>query len=440
MRVPRLSFALLTAVVALSVTAWTLAARAQPVSEADRQAARELFQQGYQLQQSGHYTEALDKFSRAQTVVSAPTNLLHIAECQAQLGLLVEAAETYRGLISLTLPADAPAAFRAAQTQGAAEIQQIEARVPKVRIEVVPVNPPGLAVTIDDQPMNTALVGVDRPIDPGPHKIAVVASGYGREEKTVVIREKEPPQLLSFALQAVVVPKPEAPPPAQVFVPAPIPPPPAYAPYPGPFVQPYGAPPYAPAVQRYIPPKKDYTDLGFFVGGRIGASVPTGDLVAGEALSDVSLAGVSFDFEGYFRFGHKWFLGAYGGHDFFRGTSTVATSSGNNLGGAIGFITNPEGVGLLLDLKLGYRWYGIQGSEALDLGGPDGTYTTVEVGGAMGVWIAAGKFVRIVPLVDIMAGSLSPPSGSEQVTQSGYAVFFAGIAAYANFDIKQKED
>jgi hypothetical protein len=433
-------------VVALSLTAWTPAARAQTVSEADRIAARELFQQGYQLQQSGHYTEALDKFSRAQMVFSAPTNLLHIAECQAQLGLLVEAAETYRGLISLTLPANAPAAFRAAQTQGEAEIQQVEARVPKVRIEVTPVSPPGLAVTIDDQPMNTALVGVDRPIDPGPHKIAVVASGYGRAEKTVVIREKEPPQLVSFALQgSVVVPPPEAPPPGQVFAPAPVPPPgwapaPVYAPYPAPFVQPYAASPYAPAVQRYIPPKKDYTNLGFFVGGRIGASVPAGDLVAGEALSDVSLAGVSFDFEGYFRFGHKWFLGAYGGHDFFGGTSTGATSSSNNLGGAIGFITNPEGVGLLLDLKLGYRWYGVQGSEALGLGGPDGTYSSVEVGGAMGVWIAAGKFVRIVPLVDVMAGSLSPPSGSEPITQSGYAVFFAGVAVYANFDIKQKED
>src|SRR5580700_1151990 len=356
----------LGAIVAAALLLSSGVARAQ-VSEADRQAARDLFQTGYQLQQAGSYAEALDKFKRAQAVFSAPTNLLHIAECEAQLGLLVESAETYRGLISLTLPADAPAAFRAAQTQGAAEIQQIEARVPKVRIEVVPMNPPGLAVTIDDQPMNTALVGVDRPIDPGPHKIAVVASGYGREEKTVVIREKEPPQLLSFALQAVaVVAKPEAPP-AQVFVPAPIPPPPAYAPYPGPFVQPYAAPPYAPAVQRYIPPKRDYTDLGFFAGGRIGASVPTGDLVANEALSDVSLAGVSFDFEGYFRFGHKWFLGAYGGHDFFRGTSTGATSSGNDLGGAIGFITNPEGVGLLLDLKLGYRWYGVQGSEALGL-------------------------------------------------------------------------
>jgi hypothetical protein len=425
--------------IALALTSWASVAPAQAVSEADRQAARELFQQGYQLQQSGKYADALDKFSRAQAVFSAPTNLLHIAECQAQLGLLVESAETYRGLINLALPANAPTAFLAAQTQGRGEIQQVEARVPKVRIEVTPSNPPGLVVTIDGQPMNTALVGVDRPIDPGQHSVAVVASGYGRLEKTIAIKEKEPPQLVSFALQGGGVVVTPGPAPSTVTAQAV---PPGTAPpvlYPQPYavqaVQPYGVP-----IATWTPPKRDYTYMGFFFGGRIGAAIPAGGLDANESLSQVSSPGASLDLEGYFRFGHKWFLGLYGGHDFFRGPGNGATSWSNDFGTSIGFTTNPEGVGFMLDLKLGYRWYGVQGSAALDMGMgvPDGTYTSVEGGIGMGIWIALGKSLRIVPLADVMVGSLSVPEAGESA--SSFGVFFVGVAGYFNVDIGKKPD
>src|SRR5580692_2306439 len=134
--------------IVLALASWAPMASAQVVSEADRQAARELFGQGYKLQQAGNYAEALDKFSRAQAVFSAPTNLLHIAECQAQLGLLVESVETYRGLIAMPLPAGAPAAFSAAQTQAKAEMQQVEARIPKVHIEIAPASVQNVGVTI----------------------------------------------------------------------------------------------------------------------------------------------------------------------------------------------------------------------------------------------------------------------------------------------------
>src|ERR1700722_8549169 len=174
---------------------------AQAVSDADRQAARDLSTAGFQLQQAGKYADALDKFQRAQAVFSAPTNLLRIAECEAQLGKLVEASETYRGLARLQLPKDSPPSFVAAQQQGAAELQQIEARIPKVRIDVVPANVPNLSITIDEQPMNVALVGVERPIDPGPHKIIAFAPGYGQKEASVVIKEKDPAKVVTLALQ-----------------------------------------------------------------------------------------------------------------------------------------------------------------------------------------------------------------------------------------------
>src|SRR5580658_6077538 len=114
---------------------WSAPARAQ-VTEAERAAARQLFKEGDELQRAGKLAEALDKFQRAQQVFSAPTNMLRIAECDAGLGRLVEAAEAYRALVRTPLPAGSPPAFQAAVDQAQGELAQIEPRIPKVLIKV----------------------------------------------------------------------------------------------------------------------------------------------------------------------------------------------------------------------------------------------------------------------------------------------------------------
>src|SRR5579863_3165041 len=87
------------------------------VTEAERAAARQLFKEGDELQRAGKFTEALDKFQRAQEVFSAPTNVLRIAECEAALGHLVVSAESYRALVRTPLPKGSPPAFQAAVDQ-----------------------------------------------------------------------------------------------------------------------------------------------------------------------------------------------------------------------------------------------------------------------------------------------------------------------------------
>src|ERR1700722_18125764 len=123
-----------------SALAWSTPARAQ-VTEAERAAARQLFKEGDELQRAGKFTEALDKFQRAQQVFSAPTNVLRIAECDAALGRLVASAESYPALVRTPLPAGSPPAFQAAVDQARAELAQVEPRVPKL---VVQVEPPGV--------------------------------------------------------------------------------------------------------------------------------------------------------------------------------------------------------------------------------------------------------------------------------------------------------
>jgi hypothetical protein len=108
------------------------------------------------------------------------------------LGKLVEAAETFRAVQAIAVP-PGNAAFEQAKQQAQAELQQVEARMPRLTVIVTPTNVRSLTVTVDGQPMSGALVGVPRPINPGPHKIVANAPGYKIAESSVDVKEKGTP-------------------------------------------------------------------------------------------------------------------------------------------------------------------------------------------------------------------------------------------------------
>ena len=179
-RIPRKLLFFFFALVLLPFAARVVSA--QP-SEGERKSqARILYQEGVKLQEAGSYAEALTKFEAAQKQYNAPTHLLHMAECQAMLGKLIDATENYRVLSRMNLPADAPQAFVAAQQQGAAELPAVEARIPQLKLEIK--DPPiaslkNLQITLNGKPVPVELVGVSRPIDPGKYKVNAFADGSG---------------------------------------------------------------------------------------------------------------------------------------------------------------------------------------------------------------------------------------------------------------------
>ena len=168
-------------------------AAAQAVSDADRRAARDLYQAGSEAQKAGKFAEALDAFQRSFSVFEAPTTALRVAQCQAALGHLVEAEEDYRALGSAKIPEGSPEAFTQAQQAARVEMAQVTPRIPSVKIVTTPLpsQAPGLTVTIDGQPMNVALVGASRPVNPGSHKIVASAPGFVPAEQMLTIQERE---------------------------------------------------------------------------------------------------------------------------------------------------------------------------------------------------------------------------------------------------------
>lgn len=158
------------------------AAPGPQLSDAERKAAaRAAFAEGVQLQEQNDCAGALPRFEVAERMYDAPTHLLHIAQCQAAIGRLVEAQENYATLGHLTLNAQAPAAFREAQEAARAEGSRLRPRIPTLRITA---NPPAeslknLTVQINGTQLPPDLVGVARPINPGRYRVTMTA-GPGR--------------------------------------------------------------------------------------------------------------------------------------------------------------------------------------------------------------------------------------------------------------------
>ncbi len=175
----------------LLVTSLSSLAAAQNVSDGDRKAARDLYEKGASLQVQGKPADALDSFMRSYTVFPAPTTALHVAQCHAALGHLVEAEEAYRSLSNAKVPDGSPPAFYAAQEQARQELTVITPRLPTIRVTTTPEKISGLQVKVDDQVINPALVGVARAVNPGSHKVVANAPGYATSEQSVTVQEKD---------------------------------------------------------------------------------------------------------------------------------------------------------------------------------------------------------------------------------------------------------
>ncbi|HEX4339263.1 MAG TPA: PEGA domain-containing protein [Polyangiaceae bacterium] len=171
----------------LALTFGSVPATAQ--SAADKATAREAATQGIGLYRAGKFADALDRLKRAQALYDAPVHVLYIARAEDKLGQLVEAAENYRLLDRYALPSDAPAAWTAAVEDGRKELGTLEPRIPKVRIVTEPATVSGATLTIDGVPVSAAVVGIERPTNPGKHHIAISAPGYDSAEADAEVAE-----------------------------------------------------------------------------------------------------------------------------------------------------------------------------------------------------------------------------------------------------------
>jgi hypothetical protein len=417
-------------------------ARAQ-VSDAERAAARDLFAKGDTAQRAGNYAEALDDFSRAQQIFSAPTNLLRIAECDASLGKLVESAETYRTILRTPLPAGAPPAFQAAVDQAKAELPQVEPLVPKVTITVDPKNVQNPQMQIDGVNVSGALIGEPIPLDPGPHKVLVFASGYISSEQTVILAKKDV-KTVSFALKPIAGVEYSTQPTGTVIAP----PPPATTTQPPP-------PPPPGVVTEAGPPPPKRSSTGLMLGVHLGYSFVGGQVPAfDQTISNpygtdaVGNSGLGYGLDVGLRFARQWFVGALLEHASFNKpgnpaslsspahTITDASSNTTLLGGVAGLIfTNPDHVSFLGEIGVGQRWYSYTlTSQDMPNNPQSFNFSTAEFLLGAAIWIPATRWLRLLPEANFAFGSFNPPNAMDTSGAQSHIFFMLGMAGYYNVD------
>jgi hypothetical protein len=185
-------------------------ALAEPTAS-DRATARTLAQEGQHALEGKNYTMAIDKFSRADSLVHAPTLLLGLARAQVGSIKLVEAQENYNRIIREGVAPNSPKSWSKAVDDANKEVGAISPRIPWVTISVLgPSNP---EVVIDSTPVPHASLGVKRAINPGTHKIKVSAEGYLPQEKVITLSEG---QALTVNLELEQAPEAAPPPPVKV--------------------------------------------------------------------------------------------------------------------------------------------------------------------------------------------------------------------------------
>lgn len=137
----------------------------------------------------GRWADAVDMFTRAESMVHSPVHLLYMARSYEKLGSLVKARESYIRITNEELPAGASQPIKEAKSDAQKELDALEPRVPYVSVVVQGVGPKPVTVTMDGVNVPPALLGVPRPVDPGEHKFEAVAEGMDSAVSSISVKE-----------------------------------------------------------------------------------------------------------------------------------------------------------------------------------------------------------------------------------------------------------
>ena len=158
-----------------SAVAFTVAlsvhAQAQQVDDASRIAARQLATDGSTAYQADDYALAYDRFNRAYQLVHVPTLGIWSARSLSKLNRLVEASERYLEVERAPLAADAPPEHAKAQKDATVERAALLPRIPSVRVVLAGAEVSDVFVSLNDELLPAALIGVKRPVNPGKWRI-----------------------------------------------------------------------------------------------------------------------------------------------------------------------------------------------------------------------------------------------------------------------------
>ena len=182
-------------------------ASAQSSADATRAAARSLGTTGVGAYQAGDYETAHDKLEKAYQILKAPSLGLWSARALVKVGKLVEAGERYTEVTRLSVASGDAAVQKQAQDDAQTELDALGPRIPGIIIQLEGADAASVSVSLDGQPVASALIGESRPVDPGQHHVeGTRGTEHVTSDVNVAIGEKVPAVLKFTATTAVVAP------------------------------------------------------------------------------------------------------------------------------------------------------------------------------------------------------------------------------------------
>jgi hypothetical protein len=146
---------------------------------------------GVKLAQAGKCDEAVDKLDRAEKLRHAPIVLANLGECRVLQGHLVEGTEMLRRVLREPLPDHPTPALSKAYEHAQATLEAAAPKIGRLTITLSGQGDAQPSVTVDGEPVSAALLGADRPTDPGEHSIEATATGFLKSTAKVTLGEGE---------------------------------------------------------------------------------------------------------------------------------------------------------------------------------------------------------------------------------------------------------
>ena len=151
-------------------------------------AARTLGIDGVQLADAGKCPEAIEKLTRAEALHHAPTILGRLGECQVNVGQVVEGTENLNSVVREQLAPNAPKVFHDAQERAQKVLTSAMPKIAHLTIRITPADV-NASVAIAGKPVPAALIGAERPTDPGTLQVTATAAGYKPASASVTLAE-----------------------------------------------------------------------------------------------------------------------------------------------------------------------------------------------------------------------------------------------------------
>jgi hypothetical protein len=188
-----------------------------------KEAVRKLANDGASEFDAGHYDQALSKFQLAYESAKVPTLGLWLAQTHAKLGHLVIALEYYRQVLNLE-PSElwVGSVQQQAQKQAQQELVLLQERIPRLRIRIEGAESKDVIVEIDGVAVPSALLGIERLVDPGTRQVVGKTGGFLTQAGAELAEGEHKEVVLTFAPAPPVI-APSQPKPTTVQVLPPVP-------------------------------------------------------------------------------------------------------------------------------------------------------------------------------------------------------------------------